>query len=270
MASVKLTFTTTSLPEAHDHHEQIYGAWRLLCSVTDANDTDGNGTNDPNIFVIRTDKTVDAANNREVFSHVASLYEMNNLPVSISDVKLLPPKMPPKVTGHYRSSLLKLDFMNTRDLEKAKVDIQRDVDLLMRASSNDAVSEEVIVTAETLAGDALTVRWGVSSQAFNSLTPATIESFEYAVLEDGVVGHAGELSPGGTENEYIYVMYPEELPECDTFKLGGFTTTEWPSSSITWLDTAVTPNIQRSFRVYRTNQKLGTYPETISYDIHKA
>lgn len=269
MASVTLTFKTIGLPRAQASREYVYGAWRLECSATDAFETDGyTNTSDPNVFVIRTNQASHPDHDKEVFSHVASLYEMNNLPVSKSDAELLPPKLPPKVSSHYRSSLLKLDFMNTRDLEKAKADIQLDVDLLMSAASNESVLEEVSMGVETLAEDVLTVRWGVSTQAMNSLTQSTVDSFDSAIIGEEI-GHSGELSPGAIEHEYIYVMYPAELPECDVFELGGFTTTSWPSSILTFEDKEFTPSVSRDYRIYRTNQKLGVFPGTISYDIHK-
>lgn len=152
MASVRLTYKVTGLPRTQEILKCEYRAWRLECSVTEASETDGvEGTEDANIFVARTNRTAHPDNNVEVFSHVASLLEMNLLPVSKSDIELLPPKMIPKTCGLYRTSMLKLDFANIIELLAAKVDIQREVDLLMRAATNELVlGENTVIIDGTL------------------------------------------------------------------------------------------------------------------------
>lgn len=251
MASVSVKFTTKALYDVRK-----YRAWSLSASVTDPVETNG-VDNDPNIFVMKTSKGV--SGDREEFSHVASLYEMNNLPSSKSDV-------PPKTAGFYRSSLLELEFENSVTLDAAKESITSDVNLLINsASKRETVSTESVVS-EAVPYNALSVRFGVSDLSLNALNQTTVDGFSYSVLEDeDDIGHSGTLSPN---EEYIYVMYPAELDDCTFFSIGGFVTSDWPKANLLFEDPLDPDREKRAFTVYRSNNKLGIYPGTVSYELY--
>jgi len=256
MASVTLTFTTKALPDIQELDTRVYRAWQLYGSVTDAYETNG-VDNDPNVFVMRTKRW--AGGDREVFSHVASLYEMNNLPESKADI-------PPKTVSMYRSSLLKLDFQNTIDLEAASADIKIDVDLLMRAASNGETQSDTVIGYDvTPDGELNTIYYGVSSKDFSGLVQLDVDAWSYDVIPGEARGHSGTLSPGAVETEYIYVMYPADRGECTVFSLGGFSTTPWEFEVRVFNDQETGED--ETFYLYRTHNKLGVSPGEITYAI---
>jgi hypothetical protein len=126
VASVDITYKIEALPRAG------YRAWRLTASAINAVDTTG-ATDDPNIFVLKVKRRADEV--EDTFSHVASLWEMNNTPSDRSDI-------PPKSAGFYRSSVLILDFNNKEALDLGIELLEHDVRLLLYAADGqDTVSE---------------------------------------------------------------------------------------------------------------------------------
>jgi len=248
-----ITITTTK--DALSEHVSQYRAWRLTVSATDAVKTNG-ATDDPNIFVMRTNRNVNG--DIEIFSHVSSLYEMNNLPDSDSKAEI-----PPKRPGMYRSSLIKFDAQNVIDLEDAIDLIKYDVDLLMRAAGNSSdATSEVFEYSPTPVDEFNTIRYGVSDKSINDLAQPDVNGFETAVSDSPTIGHSGSLTP---DDEYIYILYPADRGICTTFSLGGFPTTAWSYITKEFYDSETESD--QTFLVYRSDHKLGTYPEPVDYEI---
>lgn len=252
MSSIRISHTKKALPDPKNLH---YRAWQLLVSATDADKTNG-VDDDPNVFVMRTDRRANPGEDREVFSHVASLYEMNNHPISKADI-------PPKSVGFYRSSILKLDFQNTPDLDDALLAIKTDVNLLMKAASNGETEDsEVLGYHDIPDGEFNTFLYGVSGKEFGGLTGVDLALWSVEFKEAPAKGHAGSLIP---DNEYIYIAYPADRGECLSFSLGGFETTAWSFDIQTHYDDATEQD--QTFIIYRTDHKLGQYPGEINYEI---
>lgn len=130
MSSVSLSYSIEAIPARQ------YRGWRLTASVTDPVLTDGTHSS-PDIFVMKTSK--EASGDKEVFSHVATLWEMRNLPATKSDV-------PPKSNGFYRSSVLKLDFMSREAVDSAIPMLEADVNLLIYAASSPETVDSATIT----------------------------------------------------------------------------------------------------------------------------
>jgi len=128
VSSIKLEYVVKALPGRQ------YRAWQLRVSALDA--LNGDDPGDVNVFVLRINKTV--SGDVDVFSHVASLYEMRNTPSSRADI-------PPKAPGFYRTSVLLLDFQNRHDVDSAIDAIRADVLKLMTALSSDSGESPVVV-----------------------------------------------------------------------------------------------------------------------------
>lgn len=131
MSSITLTHTITALPSTQ------YRGWRLTTSATEADDTNGIGGDDNNVFVIKVDKRT--TGDIDVVSHVASLWEMNNLVSSKSDI-------PPKSNAFYRSSIAKIDFQSRAAVDEGIARINGDVTLLVSAAGNTTEEEEIEIT----------------------------------------------------------------------------------------------------------------------------
>ena len=248
MSSIKITHTKTALPKSNRKLDK-YRAWGLTSSATEAVETDGT-MDDPDVFVMRINKT--ALGNRDVFSHVASLYEMTNLPSDSSDV-------PPKSGGMYRSSMLKMNFQNELDLDEAIENIDSDVRLLMYAATSTVEVIESSITSSI--GPTLTFPYryfGTSSVELASLSQADLDGFESE--EGNGEGHSGTVYPN---DEYIYVVYPAIQGMCHSFVVDGFTTDPWVYRLESFLNPEGTG---QDYVVYKSTYKLQS-TEGANYEI---
>ena len=134
MSYIKVTLSIEAVPK-----QQSKG-WLLTVSATDNTETGSTTLSDGNVFVMRSTKSV--YGDREVFSHVASLWEMSNLPSNKVDV-------PPKSSGFYRSSIAKLEFNHINELNRAATLITDEVGRLITASETRDLVEATEVEIGT-------------------------------------------------------------------------------------------------------------------------
>ena len=118
--------------------------WTLSVTVEpDENNPDA----DPNVFVYNSRKTV-TVNDADMFSNVASLYDMNTIPVG--EPQRLPEEFPMHDNiPYYRTNTVTLDLPNMSVMERVWNIIRIDIRLLVKeynaAHDLHKESEEVII-----------------------------------------------------------------------------------------------------------------------------
>ena len=112
-------------------------SWKLSCTAYEAQDTDGEGTDDSAIFVMQLDRS-----GEDSFVHIATPTDMNELP---SDPALVAPKRIP----YYRTTYVDIIAKSFSLLSEFKDAIEKDISLLITSLD---IKDQIATTEEVSFG----------------------------------------------------------------------------------------------------------------------